>query len=97
MRCKDCGVALDGEYELADERCAQCQADYDVHPKTFILMRFYDGGGLAHYDIVSCTDERLGKHLVEFERDCVDQNLGTQIGILEQEEFERIAKAIKGV
>lgn len=65
--------------------------------KTFILMRFYDGGGLAHYEIVSCDEDagELDAYLIDFEERCVAQNLGVRIGILEKEEFDRIAKAIK--
>lgn len=28
MKCKDCGITLSGEFELEDERCANCQADF---------------------------------------------------------------------
>jgi len=91
IRCKDCGITLDGEYELQDERCANCQADYERLPKNYILMRFYDGGGLADWLIVKCKEEDLDEHLVKFEEDCVSQNLGTMIGVLEENEFKQIA------
>ena len=28
MKCKDCGITLDGNFELEDGRCANCQADH---------------------------------------------------------------------
>jgi len=63
-----------------------------MEEKNFVLMRFYDGGGLADWKIVKCKEEALEDYLIEFEEDCVSQNLGTTIGILEQFEFEKIAK-----
>lgn len=62
---------------------------------TYILMRFYDGGGLADYKIVKCDNEDdLYNHCVEFEKECVSQNLGERIGILDLDEFDAIRKEI---
>ena len=63
--------------------------------ETFVLMRFYEGGGLAQYEIVSCGEDDLYECLVKFEQDCVSQNLGVRIGILEKKEFDSIAKEIE--
>lgn len=62
--------------------------------KTFVLLRLYDGGGLATHEIVNCREEDLYDHLVKFEKDCVSQNLGTRIGILEEKEIKSIVKNI---
>jgi hypothetical protein len=63
---------------------------------TYILMRFYDGGALADFEVVSCTEEELEDCIIEFEEDCGRRNVGTHIGFLELDEFKRIAKDIKG-
>jgi hypothetical protein len=65
--------------------------------KTFIMMRFYDGGGLADYDFITCAEEDLLEHLIKFEENCARQNLGTHIGVLEKEEIENIAKTLKEI
>ena len=63
---------------------------------TYILMRFYEGGGLADYKIVKCDNEDdLYDKCVEFEEDCVRRNVGTRIGILDLEEFKKIENKIK--
>ena len=61
---------------------------------TYILMRFYDGGGLATSKIINCEEDDLFDHLIEFELDCIQQNLGTHIGILDLDEFDAIRKEI---
>ena len=63
--------------------------------KTFILMRFYNGGGLADYDFVTCEEDKLYDYCVKFEQECVRRNLGTRCGILEKEELEKITKNLK--
>lgn len=61
---------------------------------TYILMRFYAGGGLATYKIVSCEEDNLIDHLIEFEQECIRQNLGERIGIVDLDEFDTIRKEI---
>jgi len=62
---------------------------------TYILMRFYGGGGLANYKIVNCDEENeLFDECVKFEQECVRQNLGEFIGILDLDEFDAIKKEI---
>jgi len=62
---------------------------------TYILMRFYEGGGLADYKIVRCDNEDdLYKECVQFEQECVRRNVGTRIGILDLKEFDAIRKEI---
>ncbi len=58
------------------------------------MLRFYDGGGLADYKVVKCEEENLVIHLAEFEEDCVSQNLGTRLGILDEKELANIKEAI---
>jgi len=58
--------------------------------KNYVLMRFYEGGGLADYLIVKCKEEELEQHLIDFEEYCISQNLGTRIGVLEEDEFKKI-------
>jgi hypothetical protein len=65
--------------------------------KTFIMMRFYDGGGLADYDFVTCEEEDLYDHLVKFEKDCVRNNLGTRIGVLETQELREIISYLEPI
>jgi len=61
---------------------------------TFILMRFYEGGGLASYKIINCNEDELFNECVKFEQECVRQNLGEHIGILDLDEFDAIRKEI---
>lgn len=68
-----------------------------MNKKNYVFMRFYDGGGLADYLIVKCKEEELGEHLIEYEKNCIDRNLGTRIGLLEEEEFEEIANLYRRV
>jgi hypothetical protein len=63
--------------------------------KTFILLRFYQGGGLARSKVVKSTEEDLQDHLIEFEEECDSQNEGERIGIISKEEFVQLAKEIK--
>lgn len=63
--------------------------------KIFIMMRFYDGGGLASFRVVACSEDELEDLLIKFEEDCDSQNLGNRIGVLELEEFNKISKEIK--
>jgi len=62
---------------------------------TYVLMRFYSGGGLARYKIVNCEEDNLINHLIEFEQECGRENLGERIGILEIDEFDAIKEAIR--
>ena len=61
---------------------------------TYVMMRFYDGGGLATYKIVSCEEDNLIDYLIEFEKECISQNLGARIGILDIDELDAIRKEI---
>jgi hypothetical protein len=61
---------------------------------TYVLMRFYGNGGLSTYKIVSCNEDELYDHCVEFEQECVRQNLGERIGILDLDEFNAIRKEL---
>jgi hypothetical protein len=61
---------------------------------TYVMMRFYEAGGLATYKVVCCEEDDLIDHLIKFEESCVSQNLGTRIGILDITEFEAIRKDI---
>lgn len=62
---------------------------------TYILMRFYGGGGLADYKIVKCNNEDdLYDECAKFEEECIRQNLGEYIGILDLDEFDAIRKEI---
>ena len=63
--------------------------------RIFVLMRFYDGGGLADYEVVKCKEEDLFDYCAEFEKECIRRNLGTRIGILERIEVGNIIKDIK--
>ena len=61
---------------------------------TYVLMRFYAGGGLATYKIVSCEEDNLIDYCIQFEKECISQNLGERIGILDLDEFDTIQKEI---
>ena len=61
---------------------------------TYILMRFYGGGGLATSEIVKCEEDDLFDKCAEFEKECGRQNLGTHIGILDLDEFNTIQREI---
>jgi len=58
--------------------------------KIYIVMRFYDNGGLTYYEIINCLEEELDEKLAEFEKECVTSNLGERIGFLQLEEFNYI-------
>lgn len=68
-----------------------------MNEQMFILMRFYDNGGLANYEIVTCNEDDLYDYCVHFEEKCVSQNLGTHIGILELNEFNSILKEMNEI
>ena len=57
--------------------------------KKYVLMRFY-AGRLATYKIIACNADSLESELIEFEKECIDSNLGDRIGILAFDEFEEI-------
>jgi len=62
---------------------------------TYILMRFYEGGGLADYKIVKCdSEDDLYEECVQFEQECIKRNVGARIGILDLNEFNLIQKKI---
>ena len=61
----------------------------------YVMMRFYEGGGLARYKVIKCEEEVLDDYLAKFEQDCIDNNEGVYIGFLEEKEFNSILKDMK--
>lgn len=62
---------------------------------TYILIRFYGGGGLADYKIVKCNEDELYNYCAKFEKECIIENLGEYIGILDLDEFNAIKTEIR--
>lgn len=61
----------------------------------YVMLRFYDGGGLATYGICNCKPEDLDENLVAFEKDCISQNLGTRIGVLDENDIINIKEQME--
>lgn len=53
----------------------------------YIMMRFYQGGGLATFEAIDCSEEELPDELDEFERVCSLRNEGVFIGVISEKEL----------
>ena len=62
----------------------------------YIMLRFYEGGGLARFETVNCKEDDLDEKLAEFEEDCANNNEGVFVAVLEEKEFNAITRELKG-
>jgi hypothetical protein len=62
----------------------------------FVMLRLYDGGGLARHEVVRCHEDDLNNRLAWFEEECVEDNEGEYTAVLDEKEFKHISKDMKG-